>query len=76
MKKFIASVSFVMLIYFSFMGFQKVGSTSPVEMTVIAPAEESAHAEEGVPIYEFGFYLTSVIGEETASAKERNEEEV
>ena len=65
MKKFIASVSLAVLICFSFMGLQEVGSTPPDETVVVAPAEETANAtnatvpaaeeaapaEEDVPTY-------------------------
>jgi hypothetical protein len=43
-KKFIASVSLAVLICFSFMGLQEVGSTSPDETVVVAPAEKTANA--------------------------------
>jgi hypothetical protein len=44
MKKFIASVSLAVLICFSSIGLQEVGSTPPSETTITAPAEETANA--------------------------------
>jgi hypothetical protein len=44
MKKFVASVSLAVLICFSFMGLQEVGSTPPSETTITAPVEETANA--------------------------------
>ncbi|MCK4425569.1 MAG: hypothetical protein KAV69_02395 [Deltaproteobacteria bacterium] len=60
MKKFIASVSLVVLICFSFMGLQEVGSTPPSETTVTAPAEETANATNA----------TAPAAEEVAPAEE------
>jgi hypothetical protein len=44
MKKFIVSLSFVMLLCLSILGFREAESIPPDETVVVAPAEEAANA--------------------------------